>query len=76
MGYGSETKCYRLYDPDRDRVILSRDVCFNEREKLEQEEDKQVEVECNEEPKAGEESPIHGDNEPEPDIDMTPDLPP
>ena len=76
LGYGSETKCYRLYDPDRDRVILSRDVRFNEREKPEQEEDKQVEVECSEEPKAGEESPIHGDNEPEPDIDTTPDLPP
>ena len=30
LGYGTETKAYRLYDIERERVILSRDVVFNE----------------------------------------------
>ena len=30
LGYGTETKGYRLYDPERSRVIYSRDVIFNE----------------------------------------------
>ena len=30
LGYGSETKGYRLYDPKRKRVFFSRDVLFNE----------------------------------------------
>ena len=30
VGYDSETKAYRLYDPRRRRVILSRDVVFDE----------------------------------------------
>ena len=30
LGYGNETKSYRLYDPIQSRVIHSRDVLFNE----------------------------------------------
>ena len=30
LGYGTETKGYRLYDPQRGRVFHSRDVKFNE----------------------------------------------
>ena len=30
LGYGTETKGYRLYDPKRARVFYSRDVVFNE----------------------------------------------
>ena len=30
LGYGSETKGYRLYDPERRRVFHSRDVIFHE----------------------------------------------
>lgn len=30
LGYGTETKGYRLYDPERRRVFYSRDVLFNE----------------------------------------------
>jgi hypothetical protein len=32
LGYGTETKAYRLYDPQNSRVIYSRDVKFNESE--------------------------------------------
>ena len=32
VGYGSEVKGYRLYDPDRKTVFFSRDVRFNESE--------------------------------------------
>lgn len=30
LGYGSETKGYRLYDPTCEQVFFSRDVLFNE----------------------------------------------
>ena len=30
IGYGTEVKGYRLYDPDREKVFFSRDVSFNE----------------------------------------------
>ena len=30
LGYGNDTKGYRLYDPRRERVFYSRDVMFNE----------------------------------------------
>jgi hypothetical protein len=30
VGYGEETKGYRLYDPVRGKIIFSRDVVFNE----------------------------------------------
>ncbi len=33
LGYGQETKGYRLYDPVRQKVLHSRDVRFNEDEK-------------------------------------------
>ena len=32
IGYGTEVKGYRLYDPSRDRILYSRDVKFNESE--------------------------------------------
>ena len=32
IGYGTEVKGYRLYDPDREKVFFSRDVKFNESE--------------------------------------------
>ena len=32
LGYGTETKGYRLYDPSRARIIHNRDVIFNELE--------------------------------------------
>ena len=32
LGYGTETKGYRLYNPQSSRVIYSRDVKFNENE--------------------------------------------
>ena len=31
LGYDSERKCYRLYDPEGHKLVLSRDVRFNER---------------------------------------------
>ena len=30
LGYGTETKAYRLYDVERSKVVFSRDVVFNE----------------------------------------------
>ena len=33
LGYGEETKAYRLYDPKREKIIYSRDVQFNEEKK-------------------------------------------
>ena len=33
LGYGTEIKGYRLYDPEHARVFHSRDVIFNEKEK-------------------------------------------
>ena len=32
VGYGEETKGYRLYDPLKKRICFSRDVCFKENE--------------------------------------------
>ena len=34
LGYGETTKGYRLYDPNRAKVIYSRDVQFNERRRM------------------------------------------
>ena len=50
LGYGTETKGYRLYDPQQQKVLFSRDVIFNEHElglekELSQEEDKYVNLE-------------------------------
>lgn len=36
MGYGDTTKGYRLYDPERGRLFHSRDVKFDERERVSQ----------------------------------------
>ena len=33
LGYGEHTKSYRLYDPEKRRLLYSRDVKFNENEK-------------------------------------------
>ena len=33
LGYGEQTKGYRLYDPEKKRILYSRDVKFNEKEK-------------------------------------------
>ena len=56
LGYGEETKGYRLYDSSRSKVIYSRDVQFNEesmnserRSMLCTKEDKHVELELNSE---------------------------
>ena len=38
LGYGDTTKAYRLYDKDRQRILYSRDVSFNERDTRRQEE--------------------------------------
>ena len=52
LGYGTETKGYRLYDPKREKVFLSRDVVFNEKklgiekEKNMEEENRYVQIEC------------------------------
>ncbi len=32
LGYGDTTKGYRLYDPEKRRIIFSRDVVFHETE--------------------------------------------
>ena len=31
LGYTKGTKAYQLYDPRRDKVLVSRDVVFNEK---------------------------------------------
>jgi len=54
LGYGTETKGYRLYDPEKRRVFYSRDVDFceekedeiNEEPKVEQEVKEEDEEEC------------------------------
>ena len=33
LGYGKETKAYRLYDPSQNKILYSRDVQFNEETK-------------------------------------------
>ena len=33
LGYGTETKGYRLYNPKREKVFFSLDVVFNEKKR-------------------------------------------
>ena len=49
LGYGQETKGYRLYDPNRGKVFHSRDVKFNESEK-EKESEGKTEAETDDDP--------------------------
>ena len=51
LGYGTETKGYRLYDPKREKVFFSRDVVFNEKKRgmekeKHMEENRCVQIEC------------------------------
>ena len=52
LGYGTETKGYRLYDQKREKVFFSRDVVFNEKkrriekEKNMEEENRYEQIEC------------------------------
>ena len=72
VGYGQETKGYRLYDPIRQKVLHSRDVRFNEEEKqgsdtLKDDEVRHVvlELPCNPDPKSPD---TPGDSAPEPTV--------
>ena len=64
LGYGNETKGYRLYDPIQSRVIHSRDVLFNEFtrgvEKERIEEKKQLELSLS---NSSEEEPMINEDE-------------
>ncbi|KAF2347481.1 Zinc finger CCHC-type [Trinorchestia longiramus] len=46
LGYGSGTKGYRLYDFNAKRVLLSRDVVFNESQFISFEKEPSKEIEC------------------------------
>ncbi|KAF2359941.1 Reverse transcriptase RNA-dependent DNA polymerase [Trinorchestia longiramus] len=46
LRYGSETKGYRLYDFNAKRVLLSRDVVFNESQFISFEKEPSKEIEC------------------------------
>ncbi|KAF2343313.1 Ribonuclease H-like domain [Trinorchestia longiramus] len=46
LGYGSETKGYGLYDFNAKRVLLSRDVVFNESQFISFEKEPSKEIEC------------------------------
>lgn len=50
LGYGTETKGYRLYDPNRGKVFRSRDVVFDETsygfENSKEQNSQSVELEC------------------------------
>ena len=48
LGYGTEVKGYRLYNPETQRILYSRDVIFNETEFYFKDKSKKSEVERNE----------------------------
>ncbi len=59
LGYSTETKGYRLYDPKRERVFYSRDVVFSELGRgVEKEPSKQEERRCVELDSLSEEEPV------------------
>ena len=65
LGYGSETKGYRLYDPKRERLFFSQDVLFNECDiGVEREPNKQEQKQCVELDDLSEEETV---DEPEPE---------
>ena len=39
MGYSQESKAYRLYDPEANKIIVSHDVVFQEQPHTEEEDD-------------------------------------
>ena len=47
MGYGNETKGYRLYDPQRGKIFYSRDVKFNETKREFEQASSDIEQETN-----------------------------
>jgi hypothetical protein len=49
LGYGNETKGYRLYDVERRKVLHSRDVIFNESSRLKSDAEPQGELGCGQE---------------------------
>ena len=49
LGYGSETKGYRLYDVEKGKVLHSRDVIFNESSRLKIDGEQQGELQCGQE---------------------------
>ena len=78
LGYGTETKAYRLYDIERQRVFFSRDVVFNEskrgfeKESVSKDSDTEyVQLECSNEDH-GESS--HKEDEQESPQQETPDV--
>ena len=74
LGYGQETKGYRLFDPIRGKVIHSRDVRFNEDQKGIKDDTNDVEdrclivdfsCDCESEPPTKSQTPVEGAPEPE-----------
>lgn len=75
LGYGTETRGYRLYDPERERVFFSRDVLFNEsehgieKESNQQEEQPYVEIDCPVDENSSDQESIVAANDQEASVD-------